>query len=188
LFLELERAPDVVVIPTAYGDRLAGIERGFADLRALGLIESLPKLVAAEPFGPYAHALNKGLETTEPVPAESSVAFSTATPIGTYQGLAALRRTGGSAVMISDDCTILDAQRSIARREGLFVEAAAAVNIPVIARLVGEGIIGAEDTVVAINTSTGLKDIEAPAPLLPAVPVVEPSLGALDEALEGIRN
>jgi hypothetical protein len=45
------------------------------------------------------------------------------------------------------------------------------------------GVVGATDTVVIVGTSTGLKDVGATAARLPEVPMIEPSIGALDEAL-----
>jgi hypothetical protein len=46
-------------------------------------------MIAAEPHGPLTNALRKGLEIPEPVPGGPSVAFSIASPYGTYQGRAA---------------------------------------------------------------------------------------------------
>lgn len=180
--------PDVVVVPTAYADGLAGILRGFEDLVELGCIPAVPRMVAAEPFGPYAAALKAGGDVTERVPAGPSVAFSTATPVATYQGVASLRSSGGAAAAVSDDAAIIDAQLRVARRTGLYLEAAAAVCVPVVARLVRDGVILRDETVVIIATSTGLKDVGATAEALPQVPVIEPSLGALDDALERLRS
>lgn len=180
---QLPAIPDVVVVPAAYGDGLAGILRGFEDLVLQGRASQVPRLVAAEPLGPYADALERGLETSGRVPGGPSVAFSTATPIGTYQGLHALRRSGGTAVPVPDDDEVLDAQSLAARTEGLYLEAASALALAVVRRLVVDGAVGREERVVVIGTSTGLKDIGATATRLPAVPVIDPTLDALDEAL-----
>jgi threonine synthase len=185
LYQQLGRAPDVVVVPTAYGDGLAGIERGFQDLLALGLVAAAPRMVAAEPYGPYRSALTSGAELAGPVPVprEPSAAFSTATPVGTYQGLLALRRSGGSAVAIGDDATILGAQALAARTQGLYLEAATAVGVAAIADLARRGELRPSETVVLIGTSTGLKDVGATAARLPQVPVIDASLAELERAL-----
>lgn len=185
---ELGRAPDWVVVPTAYADGLAGIERGFEDLLALGLIERLPRMLAAEPFGPHAAALASGADLAGPVAARPSVAFSTATPVGTYQGLAALRRSGGTAVAVPDDEEIMAAQAEAGRTEGLYLEAASATCFPALARLAAQGAIRPGHMVVAIGTSTGLKDVGATAARLAEVPVIEPTLDALDAALEQVAT
>ena len=71
-------------------------------------------MIAAEPFGPLAHALEHKLDgARERGGAAPSVAFSIASPYGTYQGLAALRDSGGLGVPITDE-GIFEAQRALA--------------------------------------------------------------------------
>ncbi|WP_406316779.1 pyridoxal-phosphate dependent enzyme [Streptosporangium sp. NBC_01639] len=183
LLADLGRVPDYVVVPTAYADGLTGIWRGFADLVALGLADRMPVLVAAEPFGPHGTALAAGTDTVGPVPAGPSVAFSIASPYGTFQGLAALRATGGKAVPVPDDTRILDAQGRIGREAGLYLEASSAITLVAVEELAAAGGLPADATVVIIGTSTGLKDVGATAATLPPVPVVEPTLAALDREL-----
>src|SRR5207249_2244807 len=103
-------APDVVVVPSAYSDGLYGIWKGWTELQALGLVKHAPRMIAAEPFGPLAHALERGLPAPEPVDAPApSVAFSIASRYGTWQGLAALRESGGAGVRLTDE-GVLEAQ------------------------------------------------------------------------------
>src|ERR671937_995859 len=89
-------APDVVVVPSAYSDGLYGIWKGWTELQTLGLVKQTPRMIAAEPFGPLAPALERDLAAPEMVAAPApSVAFSIASRYGTWQGLAALRDSGG---------------------------------------------------------------------------------------------
>lgn len=180
---QLPQPPDVVVVPVAYGDGLAGIARGFADLAALGAIERVPRLIAAEPFGPLAAALSAGAATAGPVPVRPSVAFSTASPYGTQQSLAALRASDGAAVATPDDEEIIATQLRLAREAGVYLEASSVTAVVALDRARAAGVVRSADTVVIIGTSTGLKDVDATAARLPAVPMIEPSVGALDEAL-----
>ena len=176
--------PDVVVVPVAYGDGLVGIWRGFQDLVALGVADRLPRMVSVDPLGAYEAALAAG----EPVPMERrpSVSFSIATPIATEQALVALRGSGGTAVTVGDDEDIMAAQRELAA-EGLYLEASSASALRAAGRLVERGEAGETDTVVLVGTATGLKDVGATADRLPAVPVVEPTLAALDEVIAATR-
>jgi threonine synthase len=185
---DLGVVPDVVVVPTAYADGLTGILRGFDDLVALGIAETVPRMVAAEPLGPYEATLAAGADTSVRVAVHPSVAFSTATPVATYQGLRALRTSGGVARTVGEDADIIEAQLATARTEGLYLEAAAAVCVPVIAGLRKDGLVDADDTVVIVGTSSGLKDIDATNACLPDVPVIEPTLDALFSALEASRR
>lgn len=175
---DLGAAPDVVVIPAAYGDGLAGIHRGFADLVALGVIETVPRLLAAEPLGPYSALLGKGFRPGAVVGMRPSVAFSVASPYATFQGFSAI-----SGAATASDEEILASQLRLARDEGCYLEASAVLPLAVLDRLLATGAITRTDTVVLLGTSTGLKDIGATATGLPPVPVIEPTLDALDAAL-----
>jgi threonine synthase len=179
-------APDVVVVPSAYSDGLSGIWKGWTELQTLGLVKHVPRMIAAEPFGPLAHALERGLQAPEPVPAPaSSVAFSIASPYGTWQGLAALRESGGGGVRLTDE-GVLEAQRALAREEGLFVEPSSAAALTAVMQLAGRGALDAEQTVVIVLTSSGLKDPASTRTWLPPVPSADGGfdrlLGVLQEA------
>ena len=181
---QLGAVPDVVVVPTAYADGLTGIHRGFVDLVALGYAQSVPRMVAAEPLGPFAASLIEGGDVPATIEPRASVAFSIAGSVATYQGVRVLRDSGGEAVVVGDDEEIIAAQLALAADEGLYVEASSATAIPAVARLAAGGLVGENDFVVAIGTSTGLKDVGATAARLGEVPVIEPTLAALEAQLQ----
>lgn len=184
----LGRAPDVVVVPVAYGDGITGLHRGFLDLVALGTIAAVPRLVAAEVFGPYEKAIASGVPgTASIVAAGPSVAFSIATPVSAFQGWHAVTASGGVAVAVGDDAEILRAQLTMSTLEGIYLEASAAVPIAALSMLRSRGIVGDRDTVVCLGTSTGLKDIGATASVLPPVEVIQPSLAALEKSMGSDR-
>jgi len=183
LWETLGAVPDVVIMPAAYGDGLAGVHRGFGDLVALGQATSVPRLVAIDPFGAYAAALVDPSAPPPLVPAGPSTAFSVATPIATYQGVEALRQSGGTAVGEPSDAEIMAMQARLAATEGLYVEAAGVLPLIAARRLAADGWIRPHELVVAVATSTGLKDVAATERLLPAPPTLTPDLGALDRAL-----
>ena len=183
-------APDVVVVPSAYSDGLYGIWKGWTELQALGLVKDAPRMVAAEPFGPLAHALERGLESPEAVTAGSSVAFSIASPYGTWQGLAALRQSGGEGVRLTDE-GIFEAQRALGREEGIFVEPSSATALTAVMQLAGRKALDPEQTVVVILTSGGLKDPGASRTWLPAVPAAPADLDGVLRVLReqyGLRD
>jgi threonine synthase len=49
---QIPYVPDYVIVPTANGSCLAGIWKGFTELKALGIIEQLPKLARIGPDRP----------------------------------------------------------------------------------------------------------------------------------------
>jgi threonine synthase len=178
-------APDVVVVPSAYSDGLYGTWKGWTELQALGLIKQTPRMIAAEPFGPLAHALERGLAAPEMVDAPgSSVAFSIASRYGTWQGLAALRDSGGGGVRLTDE-GIFEAQRALAREEGLYVEPSSAGALTAVMQLAGRKALDPEQTIVVVLTSGGLKDTGATRTWLPPVPAAD---GDLDRVLAVLRE
>ncbi len=162
-------APDVVVVPSAYSDGLFGIWKGWIELHALGWVKGRPRMVAAEPFGPLAHALEAELDVPERVPGGASVAFSIASPYGTYQGLTALKDSHGVGVRITDE-GIFEAQRALAREEGIFAEPSSIASLAAVRQLCSRRMLDPEQTIVVVLTSTGLKDPGASRAWLPPVP------------------
>ena len=183
---DLGRPPSVVVAPVAYGDGLAGIMHGFEDLLAWGRIDRLPRLVAAEPLGPYAAALDAGFVPTRRLTPRASVAFSITTPVATFQGYDALVRSGGSA-MTADDTNIMETQLALAQAEGLYLEASSVITLSVLPDLVKLGALGPDDSVVLLGTSTGLKDVAATAQVLPPLREIGPTMAELDAAIADLR-
>ena len=179
LYTELGQIPDFVIVPTAYADALTGIFRGFEDLLTVGVAQSHPKMVVAEPLGPYAAALAQEGDTTVRVEGRPSVAFSIAGTVATFQGVHTLRQSGGLAVITGDDKKTIAAQARLGASEGLYLEASSVTAIEAARDLVVEGHAGSDDLVVAIGTSTGLKDVGATATGLDDVPVIEPTLADL---------
>ncbi|PVZ94883.1 threonine synthase [Amnibacterium flavum] len=184
LHAQLGDVPDAVVAPVAYGDAVAAMHRGFLDLVELGLTSRVPRIIAAEPFGPYEQALRTGFQAGATVPAGSTVAFSIGTPSATWQGWNALAQSGGAAAS-ADDGETMAAQHALASDEGIFLEASSATTVAVLPKLIQRGVVSASDAVVLLGTSTGLKDVPTTAATLPPVPVIEPTIAALDRVLAG---
>jgi threonine synthase len=174
--------PDWVVQPTAYADGLSGVWRGFKDLYELGFVDQKPRMAAVEPFGPLKNALEKDLDRVEPIEKDSTVAFSIGANVSTYQGLAALRESDGTAVTIDDD-ELREMQIELGAATGIYAEASAIAAVSGVKNLVEDGRITSDDSVVAVSTSTGLKDTETTAESLPRVPTIDPDVDTLRSTL-----
>ncbi len=172
------KVPEWIVQPTAYGDGLSGIWRGFKDLYELKLIKKLPRMVAVEPFGPLKKTLEMDGNIMKKVETKSTIAFSIGVNISTYQGLDVLRESNGLAV-ISRDEDIRRMQRTIGETTGIYAEAAAVASIAGVMQLKDEGEIKRGESVVAISTSSGLKDAKMTGESMGEVPVVGPSIEAV---------
>ena len=162
--------PDVIVVPVAYGDCVAGVAQGFADLHTAGLLDRLPVLVAAEVFGALRGRL--GGRGNGPAQARDTAAFSIAAPYATEQSVSAVTGGDGTAVNVSED-ELLQAQADLARTTGLFVEASSAAAFAAARRIRESTTVPSEGHVMVIATSTGLKDPSAIGPLLPELEIME---------------
>ena len=120
-----------------------------------------------------------------PLVVEFSVAFSIASRYGTWQGLAALRESGGAGVRLTDE-GVLEAQRALAREEGLFVEPSSAASMTAVMQLAAGKARDPQQTIVIVITSSGPKDPGASRAWLPRVPAaggdIDALLGVLREA------
>ena len=177
--------PDWCVLPVAYGDALFGMWKGFDELARLGLIRKQPRMVAAEMAGCLAAALASGEDAIPEIAAPSPyVAGSISVNQSTYQALHALRASGGTARVARND-ELLGLQRDLAADEGVYAEPSSLAALAAVARLCEEGRIGPRDTVVVVNTASGLKDTAATAAAAPEIPTVD---GDTTQFLETLRD
>lgn len=175
--------PDVVAVPACYSDGLYGAYKGACDLKEMGYIQKLPKFVAAEVFGSVEKTLAEGAKDPVPVDSQWSVSFSIANGLCTWQGLEAVRGSEGYARSSNDEETMA-MQLLLASSEGIYAEASSCTGLVALAKLAKEGKIGADQKVVAVLTSTGLKDPASTREKLPAVPTIQPEMDELRAALK----
>jgi threonine synthase len=152
--------PDWCVMPVCYGDAISGVWSGFKELFSAGIINRLPKMVAAEVHGSLSLALSEGTDRiVEQELSFCSLAVSIGTTRSTYQALRALRESSGHAVPVSND-GLIGMQAELARSEGVLAELASVTPLLAIKVLSERGVILAEDKVVAVVTAGGLKDLD----------------------------
>lgn len=164
--------PDWCVLPVAYGDALFGMYKGFDELARLGWIRKRPRMAAAEMAGSLTAALASGEDVLPEIPAPTPcVAGSISVDRSTYQALHALRGSRGTARVVENGA-LPGLQRDLAADEGIYAEPSSLAALAAVGRLCEEGEIGADDTVVVVNTATGLKDPAATAAHAPETPTV----------------
>lgn len=179
-----------VVVLTSRADLLAGIERGFRELTAAGLLPSVPRLIAAETAtaAAFSAALghsDRSVQEHTIVADRPSPAFSIGSTVATWQGLHALWATGGEAVAIEVEDYLAEHQR-LPAVSGVFLEVSAAVAATAARRL----LTGDEDVghVVAIGTATGLKGCGGRSGLAALPPHLEELAGHCERWFAGHRD
>ncbi len=117
--------PDWFIAPTGHGGSLLGTWRGFQHLQASGLTDKLPKLVAvqAEPYTPLYDAFHSNMDKVISSPRIERISadgIAISQPVRSAALLAALRRSQGTVVAVTDD-EVLQYHERLAQR-GYFVE------------------------------------------------------------------
>ncbi|MCI8464255.1 MAG: pyridoxal-phosphate dependent enzyme [Lachnospiraceae bacterium] len=184
VFEDLGELPDQMIVPGVYGDGLYGIWKGVEDIHTLGLSEKQTKINASEVEGALAVTLQRGAEFPVKLPPrKNSVAFSISGGVSTYQSYAAVTRSGGYAEGTGEE-EAMDMQALLGRTEGIYAEAASVTSLVTAAKFRAQGRIREDETVVAVLTSSGLKDPGSTAVRLPKAPLIEPDTKVLSEALK----
>jgi threonine synthase len=180
---QLGRAPHWFVVPVGGGGTLAGIWRGFQDLKRLGRIDRLPRMVSVQTrtFNALEIAMDRGLETMEQlqeIAADEAIEtiarnLKHGVPPDSLGALKALRESDGLAVSVSEDA-IRSWHLRLAAEEGIFAEPSCAAAPAGIEKLVAAGRIARGDSVVALVTGSGLREQSAlpsrdPVPLAASV-------------------
>jgi threonine synthase len=148
-------APDWFLQAVSGGIGPLGVQKGFQELYAMGMIDKVPKLaiVQAEGCAPMVQAFEKGLAEAIPViPATRITVLATGDPGKSYTMLRESILQYGGAMTSVDDGQTFRAMRRIARTEGYSVEPATAVAFAGLEKLIALGTISSDETVL-INCS-----------------------------------
>src|SRR6478609_3692431 len=117
--------PDVIFYPTGGGVGIIGMWKAFDEMEALGWIGSRrPKMIAvqAEGCAPIVKAFDEGKTRSDFFENAHTVAsgLRVPKPLGDFLILDAVRKSGGTAIAVSD-AELIDAGIQLATDEGMFV-------------------------------------------------------------------
>lgn len=173
--------PDRIFIAVGDGCCLSGLYKGFHDLKELGFIERLPRLVGvqAEGAAPIAAAFRAGASRVTFGAAETLAdSISVGSPRNWAKALRALRETGGDVETVTDG-EILDAMRELAQSTGVFAEPAGAAAFAGCRKAALAGRVGSCERVAVVVTGNGLKDVQSARKAAGSPLVVDPDLDDL---------
>ena len=160
---QLGGVPDRIVLPVGNAGNISAVHKGLNELIELGFIDSLPMMTGIQAAGsaPVVDAIKNNLPEVVPEknPETVATAIRIGAPVNAEKALAAIRKTGGTAISVTD-AEILKMQRDLARMEGIGVEPASAASVAGVRRLVGDGIIDRNERIVCVVTGHLLKDPE----------------------------
>ncbi|WP_240772172.1 pyridoxal-phosphate dependent enzyme [Nocardia sp. CS682] len=155
------QAPDNVVLVAGAGSNVLGCDIAFSELLAAGQIAHRPRLFVGQPehWATIADTVNgldpAGREPRVPTIAEGA---AIADPVRLPEAVAAIRRSGGAAVAVSE-AMIRKAVRKLASR-GLYAEPTSCVAAAALDHFIAEGAVGERETTVVVLTGAGTKSSE----------------------------
>ena len=152
-------APDVVVAPIASGALFHKVGQGFAELRALGLVDGVaPTLVGGQAEGcqPVATAFRERTAVTPVRPDTIARSLAIGSPADGDFAVATARETGGSIHAVAEDA-VGENMALLARTTGVFGETATGVTLGALRAAVEAGDVRSRDRVVLLVTGDGLK-------------------------------
>jgi threonine synthase len=180
------RSPNRIVVPVGNAGNISAIWKGFNEFYDLGFIKSLPKMTGIQASGsaPIAQAIKTGSKTIVPVnkPETIATAIRIGAPVSWKKALKAIRESHGTADSVTDE-EILDAQKLLARVEGLFVEPASASTIAGLIKLIENGLVDKDESVVCVTTGHGLKDPDTAVKVSEKPIEVEAEIEAIEHVL-----
>jgi threonine synthase len=150
----LGRAPDVHCLPVGNAGNITAYWRGYLEYAADGLCTA-PRMWGFQAEG--AAPIVRGERVADPE------TVATAIRIGdpaSWAGAVAARDESGGRIDAVSDRAILDAQRLLSSREGVFVEPASAASVAGLLQCQEQGLLDAGLQVVCTVTGNGLKDTE----------------------------
>ncbi|MFO0591465.1 MAG: threonine synthase [Polyangiaceae bacterium] len=151
--------PQWIVIPSGNLGNAYALYRGFAMMKALGVIDEMPRIVAAqaENADPLYRAWSAGKREIEPLKASPTIAsaIQIGNPVSAARAVRALDATRGVVEHVSEQEIADTAAR--ADRTGLYVCPHTAVALSAVEKLLAKHVIRPDERVVVVSTASGLK-------------------------------
>ena len=152
--------PDWIIIPVGNLGNISALGKGLLLMRELGLIDRLPRLVAAQAAqaNPFYLSYQTGFSEFKPVQAEKTLAsaIQIGHPVSYEKAVKVLQAFDGSLVEQATEDELADATAR-ADRTGMNACPHTGVALAVLLKLIKRGHIQKKDRVIVISTAHGLK-------------------------------
>jgi threonine synthase len=153
---ESDEIPNIIIIPCSRGDLLWGIWQGFKECFDAGVIHSIPKLIAVEPF-PRLRKVLEGKPYTGSFIGDSTYSPSVGGTTVTYQALHAIRESNGEVVVISSSQAEKE-QRDLGTH-GVYAERSSALVLGALKHLINKEALNKDKKILLIISSNGYKEL-----------------------------
>ena len=181
------KLPDHVVVPMAGGSLITKVAKSIKEFHKLGFISSSRcKIHGAQATGcsPITTAVKNGWELFKPVkPNTIAKSLAIGNPADGFYSMGVIRDSGGWGEDVPDE-EIVDAIKLLAETEGIFTETAGGVTLGVTQKLIKQGRIKKNESIVICITGNGLKTQEAVAHHVGKPTIINAKVTEFDELLK----
>ena len=169
--------PDAIFYPAGGGVGLIGMWKAFSEMETLGWTSSKrPKMIVVQTEGcqPVVRAFQNGQPKSEFWENAHTVAagLRVPKPLGDALMLDAVRKSGGTAIAVSDE-DLLDASLQLGAAEGIFAAPEGGACVAAVKNLLDSGFLKPQERILLYNTGAGLKYLEAFSPRFPRMAASE---------------
>jgi threonine synthase len=184
------RIPDWVSVAVGDGCTIAGIWKGFVEMKRFGIIDKLPRLLGVQASGaqPIYEAWKANDEKLRPRKADTLAdSIAVGMPRNQTKALRAIRESGGAMVAVEDQ-EILSSMYELARSTGVFGEPAGVTGVAGLLRAISDGIVKKNETVLHIVSGNGLKDVRSAMKACPEARRIKVSLDEVRKVVDEVEK
>lgn len=178
------KAPNHIIVPCAGGSLITKIWKSLKEFHKLGFIDKLnTKIYAAQATGcaPIVTAIKENSDIIKPVkPNTIAKSLAIGNPADGVYAVGSVEESGGWAEDVSDD-EIVEAMKLLASTEGIFTETAGGVTLGVAKKLIEQGRIPKDESIVVCITGNGLKTQEAVTEKIGKPIKIKPNITSFEE-------
>lgn len=171
-------APDFHLLPVGNAGNITAYWEGYSEYRSAGRALGSPRMIGFQAAGAAPIFHRRVIEQPE----TRASAIRIGNPASWSGATRAIEESNGAIDIVTDE-EILDAQRWLARSEGIFIEPASAAPIAGLFKWCDARRFVAASTIVCTVTGHGLKDPDAV-----ALPVIDPIAATVDAVSRAISD
>ncbi|UCH00115.1 MAG: threonine synthase [Deltaproteobacteria bacterium] len=178
------KAPRNIIVPCAGGSLITKIWKGLKELQNLELIDRIDtKIYAAQATGcaPIVTGIKENSDIIRPVkPNTIARSLAIGNPADGIYAFRTVKESGGWAEDVSDD-EIVEAMKLLAATQGIFTETAGGVTLGVTKKLIEQGRIPKDESILICITGNGLKTQEAVTEKIGKPIKINPNIASFEE-------
>ncbi|AWH95772.1 threonine synthase [Dietzia psychralcaliphila] len=174
----LGRAPDLHFLPVGNAGNITAYWKGYSEYHADGIISARPRMMGVQAAG--------AAPLVDGAPVKNPETIATAIRIGapaSWDGAVTARDESGGTFRKRTDEQILEAYRTVAGKDGVYVEPASAASVAGLLDAHANGELEAGQTIVCTVTGNGLKDPDTALLGMPEVEAIPVDPSAVAGAL-----